>query len=66
MIHVENTRLDRSAVIALCKALEHDADRISSINIYPDRVTVTYDHFIVDMPDDTVLVDTVGSPASLP
>lgn len=56
----ENTRLNRDVVIALCEALGHDPNRVSSINLYPDRVTVTYDHFITDVQSDD-RIDVMGS-----
>lgn len=62
MTHVENARLDRSVVIALCEALGHDASRISSIAMYPDHVSVTYDHFISDQGADADVVGTLATP----
>jgi hypothetical protein len=59
-----NPDLNRSTVIALCLELGHDPDRISSITLYPDRVSVTYEHFIsgVAEPFDT---GTVANPKPL-
>jgi hypothetical protein len=58
---MENIRVTRTVLVELCKVLGHDADRVSSINVYPDHVSVTYDHFVTDIVSDDP-VGTIASP----
>lgn len=59
-----DARLPRSFVIELCRILGHDPNDVTAINIYPNQVSVTYDHFISDTPYPDV--STLGAPFEAP
>jgi hypothetical protein len=54
-----NRPVSRALLIGLCRALGHDPSAVASINVYPDRVSVVYDHF-VDGGADESFADTIG------
>ena len=49
-----NRLISRAVVVMLCRELGHDPDAVVAINVYPDRISVVYDHFIVGADVETL------------